>query len=135
MLLLWQTLLPLVLSAALARPGPWGAEGLLQQGGPLPLLTPPLPLPLAALPLTLPLARTQRRHAGRVAHATDDVLHAGALGPQVLVGEALQVEAAEGGVGGEGRGPAEGGRPGGEAVLGAVSVSGGAAAGVLCVDL
>lgn len=87
----------------------------------------------------------------RVAHAADDVLHAGALGAEVLVRQPVQVEGGEGeglrggvgvmarrrrrppeGAGGRWRGKR---RPGREAVGGAVPVARGVAAGVLGLDL
>lgn len=87
----------------------------------------------------------------RVAHATDDVFHTGALGTKVLVGQPVQFEGGKGeglrgsvGVEGCRRGwPPEGGggrwrgqrRPRREAVRRAVPITGGVAAGVLGLDL
>lgn len=87
----------------------------------------------------------------RVTHAADDVLHAGALGAKVLVGQPVQVEGGEGeglrgcmgvmarrrrrppeGAGGRRRGKR---RPGREAVGGAVPITRRVAAGVLGLDL
>lgn len=87
----------------------------------------------------------------RVAHAADDVFHAGPLGAEVLVRQSVQVEGGEGeglrgsvgAVARRGRLPPEGGggrwrrkrRPWREAVRGAVSLAGGVAAAVLGLDL
>lgn len=88
---------------------------------------------------------------GRVTHAADDVLHAGALGAKVLVRQSVQVEGGQGewlggSVGvmvGRRQLPPEGGggrwrrerRPRREAVGGAVPFTGGVAAAVLGLDL